>query len=373
MKRIIKRRDLFTGCPPVRVFLHNLSRTRLAVQLFCAGMLVTNLFLFFLPREVFAAQPKILVYYFKNISGEERYDELTYTLPNCLYRNLKTRLPDSDITVIDTGELKPYLVENGRNLFESKVLLEIAQRRGIDEVVFGQFYVENDKPVLYGKVYYIKNGLIFDIRESRKEYYGALRDVEALTVDRISECENDKNRRVYRPDLKTVVGTGGPLVVRHNLSLALGPAIPLSEWNGLFSSGVSGVFYYALFPKEDTFPVGFGLHTGFSYFRRNADEYYEETELFLFPVGVTVRYKAGFKGFFEGIAADISAGGCFSRLFVGDTLTITTDPYIRTALHLIISPVKDHHFSLTFSYTGVGYKDTPMDLLGAEAGVVFYF
>ena len=88
---------------------------------------------------------------------------------------------------------------------------------------------------------------------------------------------------------------------------------------------------------------------------------------------MTIRYKAGFKGFVEGIAADISAGGCFSRLLVENTLTMSTDPYIRTALQLIVTPVKDHHISLTISYTGVGYKDTPMDLLGAEAGIIFYF
>lgn len=360
MKRIIKKHVHF-------------SRHRLAARIFPAGMLVTCLLLFFAQYEVLAAQPKILIYCFKNISGEARYDGLTYTLTNCLYRSMKTRLPDSDITVIDTEKLKAYLSENDRDLFESDVLLEIAQRRGIDEVVFGQFYVENDKPVLFGKVYYIKSGLILDIREAQQEYFGALKDVEALTATRVLECEIEKTGRVYRPDLRTAVKTGGPLMVRHNLSLHLGLTVPLSDWSDLFSDGVSGVYYYAVFPKEDTFPLGFGLHTGFSYFLRDADEYYKETELFLFPVGVMVRYKAQFKGFIEGIAADISAGSCFSRLYVGNTLTTSTDPYIRTALHLIVQPVKDHYISLTFSYTGVGYKDTPMDLLGAEAGVIFYF
>jgi hypothetical protein len=374
MKRIIIKRDLIVGGLFTRAFLAGLfSGKRLAALMLCGGTLLAIFFLFFAPHEVFAASPKILVYCFNNISGEELYDELIYALPNCLYRSMKKRLPESDITVIDTEKLKPYLEHNGRNLFESEVILEIAQRRGIDEVVFGRFYVENDKPVLFGKVYYIKSGLILDIRQDQQEYYGALRDVEALTVDRISSCEIEKAGHVYRPDFKTAVKTGEPLMVTHNLSFHLGLTVPLSEWNDLFSYGVSGVFFYAIFPKEDTFPLGFGLHTGFSYFSRNADEYYKESELFLFPVGVMVRYKAEFEGFIEGISADISAGGCFSRLFVGNTLTLSTDPYIRTALHLIVTPLKDHHFLLTISYTGVGYMDMPMDLLSAEAGVVFYF
>ncbi|MBN2322459.1 MAG: hypothetical protein JXQ30_01895 [Spirochaetes bacterium] len=374
MKRDIRTRDLLYKGLITRVFSTGpLFGKKWAARMFCAGMVVTAFLLFFGPREVYAARHKILVYCFKNVSGEERYDELAYALPKCIYSEMKKRLPDGDISVIDTGKLKPYLDGKNRNLFESEVILEIAERRGIDEVVFGQFYVEYGKPVLIGKVYYIESGLILDIRESNEDYYGALGDVEALSVDQVSACEIEKAGRVYRPDFKTAVKTGEPLTVRHNLSLDLGIVIPLSEWSDLFTYGVSGVYFYTLFPKEDTFPLGFGFQTGFSYFSRDADEYYKESELFLFPVGVMVRYKAEFKGFLEGIAADIGVGGCFSRLFVGNTLTTSTDPYIRTALHVMLAPLKDHHFSLTFSYTGVGYKDTPMDLLGAEAGVVFYF
>jgi len=315
---------------------------------------------------------KVLVYYFKNISGEDQYSDLMYKLPVCIYTNMKEGIEGSKYSVIDTEGLERYSQDSAYDLWDSGLLLEVAQQRGITEVIYGQFYVEAGKPVLFGKVYFIQNGLILDIGEDRGEYNEVFREVETLTVEQVRAYDIEKKTQVYKPGMRRIVEKEVTRV-HNNVSVSGGVVFPVFEWSDLFPVGISGELSYTIFPKIEVFPLGFGLHTGFLYFARYADEYYTDSELFLFPVGVQVRYIVKFKGFVDGLSADFSVGGCFSRLFVEDILSTSADPYIKAGINLILNPIKDHYVSMKFGYMNVAYKDTPLNILSGELGIIFYF
>ncbi len=314
----------------------------------------------------------VLVYYFKNISGEDQYSDLMYKLSVCIYTNMKERIEGSNISVIHTEGLERYSQDSAYDLWDSDLLLEVAQQRGITEVIYGQFYVEAGKPILFGKVYFIQNGLILDIGEDRGKYNDVLREIETFTVEQVRACDIEKKEQVYKPEIRRIVEKEVTRI-HNNLSVSWGVVFPLSEWGDLFEVGISGELSYTIFPKIEVFPLGFGLHTGFFYFAQDADEYNKDSEMFLFPVGVQVRYIVKFKGFVDGLSADFNVGGCFSRLFVEDILSTSADPYIKAGINLILNPIADHYISLKFGYMNVAYRDTPLNILTGELGIIFYF
>jgi hypothetical protein len=335
--------------------------------------LFSFLFVLCTSASLFAGPPRnVLVYYFKNISGEDKYSELMYKLPVCLYSNMVEKIEDSRITIIGTEGLERYSQDATYNLWESGFLLEIAQQRGITEVVYGQYFVENGKPVVFGSVYFIKSGLILNIGEDQEEYYELLQEIESLSVGQVMACSIEKQQEVYSPEIRRIVEKDVTRI-HNNLLLSGGAVFPVSDWSDLFPVGISGELFYSLFPKVEVFPLGFGLHTGFFYFRRDADEDYDESEMFVFPIGAQVRYIVKFKGFVDGLSVDLSAGGSISRLYVGEYLSTSVDPYFKTGLNLILNPLEDHYVSMKFGYMNVAYKDTPMSLLTGELGIVFYF
>ena len=335
--------------------------------------LLTLIFIVCASSMLLAESPrKVLVYYFKNISGEDRYDDLMYDLPVCLYSNMKQRIEGSTFTLIDREGLERYSKESAYDLWGSDLILEIALRRGITEVIFGQFYIEDNKPVLYGKIYFIQNGLIVDIGEDQAEYFEILREMEETGVEGIMSCSVEKEEPVYKPGLRRIVEKDVTRI-NNNLSISGGAVFPIADWNGVFPVGIYSELFYTVFPKIEVFPLGFGLDTSFFYFSRNADEYYEDSELFLFPIGAQVRYILKLKGFIDGISADLSAGGCISRLFVADSLSTSVDPYVKANINLILNPLEDHYISMKFGYMNVAYKDTSLNVLTGALGIIFYF
>ena len=92
------------------------------------------------------AEKKVLVYYFKNISGDDTYSDMMYKLPICIYTNIKEKIQDKQFNLIDEEGFERYRADSSYELWESDLLLNIAQLRGIQEVIFGQFsWVRNNK------------------------------------------------------------------------------------------------------------------------------------------------------------------------------------------------------------------------------------
>jgi hypothetical protein len=331
------------------------------------------LFILCTSQALFAGPTKkVLVYYFKNISGENRYSELMYKLPVCFYTNMKERMQDSTVSLIGTEGLDRYSNDPTYNLWGSELILEIAQQSGIAEVIYGQFYVKDGRPVVFGKVYFIQSGVILDISEDQEEYYEILQQIETLSVEQVMTCSVEEKEKVYSPGIRRIVERK-VISLQNNLLISGGAVFPISDWHDLFPVGFSGELFYSIFPKMDLFPLGFGAHTGFFYFKRDANEYYNDSEMFLFPIGVQVRYIVKFEGFVDGISGDFSAGGCITRLFVNENLSTSIDPYFKVGLNLIMNPLRGHHISLKFGYMNVAYMDTSLSLLTGELGIVFYF
>ncbi|UCB46854.1 MAG: hypothetical protein JSV25_05385 [Spirochaetota bacterium] len=322
---------------------------------------------------IFAKQEtKVLVYYFKNISGDDSYSDMMYKLPICIYTNIKEKIPDKQFTLIDGEGLKNYRTDSPYELWESDLLLNIALLRGIHEVIFGQFYVENGRPVVLGKVFYIESGLIIAIGEGQKEYNDQLRAVEKLSVEEIMDYDIEEKEQVYNPEIKRFIKTE-VLEVHNNVSVSGGIVVPVGDWIENFDTGISGELFYNLFPKIEVFPLGFGLSTGFVYISRNADESHKETELTVLPVGVLVRYLFSIKGFLNAVTIDLGGGMGVSTLAIEDEPYRSIDPYIKVGVSLILNPLKDHYLSLKFGYMNIAYMDTPLSSLIGEMGVIFHF
>ena len=318
------------------------------------------------------AEKKVLVYYFKNITGDDTYSDMMYKLPICIYTNIKEKIQDKQFNLIDEEGFERFLTDSSYELWESDLLLNIAQLSGIQEVIFGQFYVEDGKPVVLGKIFYIESGLIIAIGEGQREYNDLLRAVEQLSVEEIMDYDIEEKEQVYKPQIKRFIKTD-ILEVRNNLSLGGGIVFPVGEWDDLFDAGISGELFYNLFPRVEAFPLGFGLSTGFVYMSRDADEHYKDTELTVLPVGVLVRYLFSMEGFFNGITIDFGGGMSISTLVIEDEPSRSIDPYMKMGINLILNPLKDHYISLKFGYMNIAYKDTPLSSLIAEMGVIFYF
>jgi hypothetical protein len=317
-------------------------------------------------------EKKVLVYYFKNISTEDSNSELMYKLSICVYEKMKATIQDRQFSLVDEEGLKKYMMDPSYNLWESDLLLNIAQLRGIQEVIFGQFYIEDEKPVIFGKIFFIENGLIIDIGKGQKEYNDILREVEQLSVSEIMAYDLAEKERVYNPQIKRFVKTG-VADMQNNLSVSAGVVFPLGEWGDPFDAGISGELFYNLYPRIDAFPMGFGLTTGFVYMNRHADEYYKDTVLSIIPLGVLVRYLFSIGGFVNGITIDFGVGMGISKLVIEKDLSESIDPYMKTDINLVLNPFKDQYISLKFGYMNLAYKDTPFNALFGEMGVIFYF
>ncbi len=318
------------------------------------------------------SEKRVLIYYFKNISGEEEYSDLMYKLPIYIYTTMKENIKDREFSIIEKEGLQKYLKDDSYDLWDSKLLLNIAQIRSMHEVIFGQFYIENEKPVVLCKIFFIKNGLILDLNEENEEYYEIIKGVENLSVESVRSYNIEKRTKFYTPGMKRMLNRE-KISVHHNFSVLAGVIAPMFEWSNMFPIGIYGEASYSIYPKVELFPIGFGLDTGFVYMMREADENYKQSQLILFPIGASIKYLIRTKGFVDGLVLDFGLGMGISRLYIEENMSGSVDLYMRGSFSVIVTPMKDLYLSLKTGYMSIAYKDFPMETFFGNFGVIFYF
>jgi hypothetical protein len=310
---------------------------------------------------------KVLVYYFKNLSEENGYEALSYEIPRFIYSRLKERGRSSKVIVIDKGGLELREKESSVDLWRPSGLMNLARKRGFDEVLYGVFYVFNGKPVIAGKVLYAKSGLILDITEKEADYFEPIKEAERKTVQEIESGGGSGVKREYSPPF---VRTFGSTVVKKKKSFnaSVGPFFPLGEWAKIFPPGVFGDVSFIFFPKINTFPLGLGVNTNYSLLDREAGAY-AESRIMAFSLGATLQYKILMKKLKKGVVLDVSSGMAVSVLNTNTESFPSFDPYVKAGVNFLFSPHRKASVSLKAGIFSINYRTVPLDSLYVQVGI----
>jgi len=317
-----------------------------------------------------ASKDRVLVYYFKNVSGESIYEDLTVKIPQYLYHRMKDDIEDKKLYVIDKGDNDIDQYRESGELWNSKVMMKVAEKKKVKEVIFGYFYVKEGKPKIIGKLLYSDIGLVVDINKTDKNYIQFITELEKLEIDKIEKFVDEKNFRAYSPPLEKITdtekGTFSPVIC-----LSGGPLIPFGEWKDIYTSGIFSEINFLLFPKYDIFPQGFGVNCAYLFLKKKDSEsvYRELTTLF---VGASTSYLLKMGKFFYGLAPSINTGISISLLKIEEDSYTSFDPYAGCGVTLVIKPAKKMHLGLKSGINTVIYKEKTLYYIFFELGVWIY-
>jgi hypothetical protein len=309
---------------------------------------------------------RVLVYYFENLSEENGYEELSYGIPLFIYSRLREAVRSSNVIVIDRGGLELREKESSVDLWRTSGLMNMARRHGIDQVLYGAFCVFNEKPVIAGKVLYVKSGLILDITEKEADYYGPIGEAERKTVRELMSEGGIEVKRDYSPPFTR---TFGSTVVqkKKSLSVSVGPLFPLGQWGEIFPPGLFGDISFMFFPKINTLPLGLGLNTNYSLLNREAGAL-AESRLMAFSLGAAFQYKVLMKKLKKGVVFDVNSGMTMSVLYTNSETYPSFDPYVKAGVTFLFSTRRRSSVSLKAGIYSINYRTVPLDSLYVQVG-----
>lgn len=316
-------------------------------------------------------EDRVLLYYFENISGDESYSPLMYMIPVCLYNHLGGTMQDKEFILIDKEGLQALEGDDKRILWDRTILSQIAEKKHIQEVIFGQFYVEKAKVILFVKVFYLKSGLILDITDKSSDYYEPIYNNIDLNVDVVMNCKLEHEERTYKPPIRRLIGDKTLPSRIQMLNVTVGPFFPLSDWDDIYPWGLFNELMLSIFPKLNRLPFGFGIHTGIAYTERPADTDYLASDMAIFPLGVSLQYMINLRSFINSVMFDASTGFSYTKLTIYDDTWFSTDFYVKLAMGLVFGPVGEWYFPLKVGIMSVAYRDDPIDFLFCEIGLLF--
>lgn len=314
---------------------------------------------------------KILVYYFKNISSEEKYVGLTYKISLYVQRSLKEELKRNKVILIDEEGLELYREDSTSDLWDRGALLKIGKKRNIDEILFGSFYIQGGKPVVVGKVFYIKNGLILDVDRENGKYAWALKKVESLDANTLMGYGQNKKVHGYRPPLGRILETGS---IHSNtaLNVCAGTLYPLGEWSDLYPPGILSEISVIHFPKINRFPAGLGVNSNYVILNREAESGFVDSHVSIIAVGGYFQYIFQMSRFIKGISLDATTGLAFSDLLISGESWSSVDPYLKIGVTMIARPFNLWDMTFKIGIFSIDYKEKPMDALYTEMGLLVF-
>jgi hypothetical protein len=314
-----------------------------------------------------AGDRKVLVYYFKNLTGEDAYNGLVYEIPRYLYSRLKEVNGGYSPVVVDEGGIELSKKEPSVDLWASSSLMDLAHRQGIDEVLYGSFYVFNEKPVLVGKVLYPRSGLIMEVTEKTPAYFDLLNEASKGGVAGLARDGEGKQDKEYSPPFARTFGTPGSSK-KTALMTSVGPLFPLGEWGELFPSGILGETSFVYFPKINTFPLGLGVNADYAFLTRGSGVFVD-SKITALSLGAALQYKLALKKIRKAIVFDLNTGMNYTMLEMNSEFLTSFDPYFKAGASFITQSKKRFDFSLKGGFFTINYRDVPMDSLYVQAGI----
>jgi hypothetical protein len=309
---------------------------------------------------------RVLVYYFENLSKENGYEELSYDIPLFIYSRLRAGGRSSKVMVIDREGLDLRKKESSVDLWKTAALVNIARKRGIDQVLYGAFYVFNGKPVIAGKVLYAKSGLVLDVTENEADYFERIGETERKTVQELMSGGNDKVKRDYSPPFARTFGSA-VVQKKRSLSVAVGPLFPLGRWGDIFPPGLFGDLSFVFFPKLNTLPLGLGLNSSYSLLSREPGAF-AQSKIMAFSLGATLQYKILMKKLNKSVVFDVSSGMAMSVLYTNTETYPSFDPYVKAGVTLLFSTRRKASVSLKGGIYSINYRTVPIDSLYLQLG-----
>ncbi|MFW6137648.1 MAG: hypothetical protein ACOC7U_00610 [Spirochaetota bacterium] len=330
---------------------------------------VLLLLIIFIPSVYVLAETKekVLVYYFKNISEQETYSDLQYYIPVCLDHYLADKLPQKQVLVINREILRSY---SEQELWESRFLLEMAKKEGISQIIWGEYYIEGQRPVIFPKIMFVKSGLVLGLSKEQDVYFSAVQQVEKMDIIKIRKCAESNNPAVLSPPERMLISRRqiNPMYI---LSAYSGIIHPISGWKDIYSPGVYGEVSFSVLPKAELVPVGFGVDTGFIIMRSKQKEVFKVSEMLFFPIGGMFIFKTEKKGFFNGLVFKAALGLGVTKLVSGADSWMSTDLYSRVSGGVVLNPWGDFYMGFHAGYMSIQYKDLPVHAPFVKAGLWF--
>jgi len=316
------------------------------------------------------AGEKVLVYYFRDITGDERYTELMYSIPQYIYSQLNRSSDKNSYVLIDRRGLDIIRENNGADLWSRNVLINVGKKGNIDKILFGSFYIQNKKPVLIVKAFYFKSGVILDVNDD--EELGKIFDsVERMDVGLLSARELQKGEKVYDPPLIRYIN-GVEVRSATVLHTCGGTFYPLGKWSELYPPGILGEISIAFFPQINVFPIGLGFDSNYIIMRRRTDTGFIESDVTVVTVGATIHYFIKMRRLVDGIFLHVSFGAGYSSLFINSESWSSVDPYIKAGVYTALPFLKTGRLTFRCGLFSIDYKERPIDALYTALGIMIY-
>jgi hypothetical protein len=314
----------------------------------------------------------VLLYFFKDITGDEEFTTLNYQIPFYFYSHIDKQVKGKIFFIIDREGLEVYKKDKTRDLWNDEVLTIIAKRKNFDDIIYGVFFIQNGKPVIMGKIFHAKSGLILDITEKETDYYDLIKDIENVSIDEIAAHDeelSEKKTRGYNPKLTRMVQSE----VKDTwffLQNSMGPFFPLFDWADLYPPG----FYYELtfvyFPKMNIARLGIGINTNIVDMERKGSATHVDSSITVLSAGGSLQYSFRLGDFFETLLLDLNVGIAQSYMLQNNIRNQSSDLYLKGGVNLVLNPFADLHLSLKAGVFSIDYKENPMDAVFGEIGIM---
>ncbi len=314
---------------------------------------------------------KILVYYFKDISSDDNYTELSYRIPFFLYNQLKESSDKNKYILIDEEGLSLYREDKEADLWNEKVLINIGKKRQIDEIIYGAFYVQEGKPILIGKILYTNSGVVLNLTEENSKYFQAFKYVESMPVEELLVFKSEEKIRGYNPRLVRMVESKSA-IRQTMLHTGLGTLYPLGDWADLYPPGIISEISVVHYPKVNVLPVGIGFDSNYVLLKRRSESGIIDSEVMIITAGVSLQYLFHIKWKIDGISLFFNAGMSMSNLFINNESWSSIDPYVKGGVNIFAKPFGLGPLVFKLGVFSIDYKQMPMDTIYSEIGFVAF-
>jgi hypothetical protein len=309
---------------------------------------------------------KVLIYYFKNLTGSDQNDDLVYAIPLCVYNQLQIANEEKNYAIIDDEAFEAYRENPEIDLWDSEYMRNSARKKKISRILFGFFYDEGDQIRVRGKIYYTESGLILDVSENDEEFAPLFQGIENLELSELRSCGAVEDVKTYKVPAK-LIDDKETSQSKQVFNFTGAGLFPVADWNELYKFGFYGNFSYIIFPKRNRVRIGFGPELGFIMMGSGSDEYIDST-LMIVPVGASFQYVLLGKNMKDRLVVSFSAGLSLSILSVNNDKEESLDLYTKGALTFIVSLGKRNELSFSAGLFSVSYSDTPLNAVYGEIG-----
>ena len=314
---------------------------------------------------------KVLIYYFKNLSGSEQNNDLIYAIPLCLYNQLQIANEEKNFTLIDEAAFEAYSENPEIDLWESDYMRNSARKKKISRILFGFFYDEGDQIRVRGKIYYTESGLILDISENDEEFAPLFQGIEKIGVSELRNCGAIEDVKTYKVPAK-LIDDKETSQSKHVFNVTAAALFPVADWNELYNFGFYGNFSYILFPKRNRVRIGFGPELGFAMMGTSKDQAYIDSTLIIVPFGGSLQYVLVGKNMKDRLIVSFSAGLSLSILSINHDKEESLDLYTKGALTFVVTLAKRNELSFSAGLFSVSYSDTPLNAVYGEIGFRYF-